>query len=297
MGSVATAAPTVSVRARPKESVCPPGQEFIRVRGGRLMPIHTRGLKGDCRCTACNQRRAWTPARKRKHCADLRARWASPEGDVWRERLRHRAPLATTWTAEQHDALRELAGTMDLQAIADTLNRRFGTRRTFGSVQGQLHKLGISRWDGRPRSAPEVARALGTSPDTVRRWIREGLLVGTPWRLTGWRKRGAMTQLFTDAQLEAFVRAHLDLLRIGRIRDPKLRQVAETLSRGRRLYSPREAAAEVGVREDTLRTWLRPGLVPGARRLDNGRWRIPASALPRLREMAAVLAAGGRNHA
>ena len=276
---------------RPADSRCPAGQEFSRDRRGAMRPVHTPALRGACRCPACNQRRAWTSSRKREHKTRMR-RWWAQEGARLRGRPRKRT--GNEWTEEQIGALRELLGTMDLQAIADTLNRRFGTRRTDAAISDRLAILGISRWDTRPHSVPEVARMLGTSKDRVRGWIRSGALVGMPWRTTGWRKHGVIGQAFTDAHLERFVRDHLDLLRVDRIRNVRLRRLAEVATRGRRPLTPRQVAEHVGVLEDTMRTWLRAGRIPAAWKTPGGQWRVSAADLDAVKVCVESLRARGR---
>lgn len=255
--------------------------------------MHTPALKGMCRCTGCNQRRAWTPERKRRHDAQLRAYWAEHRDE---RRARPRKALGTDWQREQDDALRALVGTMDLLSIAEELNRRFKTSRTESAVQHRLSKLGLSRWGRRPRSRSDVARMLGVATETVRTWVNTGLLDSIPWRLSG-RHCGRLTPLISQAAVETFVRTHVHLLRVERIRDRRLRDLAITVTRGRRPLTPPELAQLTGVKVDTLRTWLRAGRFPSAVLGPNRQWRILSTDLPLVQAYAAVLAAGGRNYA
>lgn len=278
---------------RPRKSACPPGQEFCLDRAGRRFPIHTPALKGRCRCTSCNQRRAWMPERKRRHDAQLRAYWAAHRED---RRGRPAKPRGTDWKPEQDDALRALVGTMDLPSIAEELNRRFKTSRTESAVQHRIFKLGMSRWDRRPLSRSDAARMLGVSTETVRAWVGAGLLDTIPWRLAG-RHQGRLTPLILPAAIETFVRAHVHLLRVERIRDRRLRDLAISVTRGRRPLTPPAMARLAGVKVDTLRTWLRAGRFPSAVLGPNRQWRILSTDLPLVQAYAAVLAAGGRNYA
>lgn len=60
---------------------------------------------------------------------------------------------------------------------------------------------------------------------------------------------------------------------------------------GSTLITTREIAEAFVVDEDTVRLWCQNGSVPGAFRTPGGRWRIPESAITKIRERGTPAAA------
>lgn len=269
---------------RPRHSRCPEGQAFVPGRHGKLVPAHTPNLGADCRCLPCRGKRQaarWTP--------ELRAaRSAAYTGRSFRPRAPKRAK-ADVWTPQQDDALRALLGKGDRFWIAEQLTARFQCPRTATAVHVRIKKLGLSLLTVRPLSRFEVGRSLGVSDALAERWVHDGLLVGIPWHFGGGQRRGHVSQAFAREHVEAFLRAHVDQVAVGRIRDRGFRALAEALTRGARMpLRLAEAAKLAGVCQKTVRYWIDRGRVPGAYQVRGRFWRIPASEVPILRELAAL---------
>jgi DNA-binding transcriptional MerR regulator len=245
------------------------------------MALHTPKLGSRCHCLGCCQRRWWTPERKAARSAEYRIKVAG--GAQFGSHKPKR--IACRWLPEHDTALGDLLGKGDVTWIAAELTRRFDWPRTEEAVRSRIKKLKLSRLTVRPWSCRELVRLLGVSDDTVRSWIVRGLLVGTPWRLGGGRRKGNVSQAFTRADVERFLRAHPGLVHPGRIRDAGLRALVEGVTRGRRPLTIPEAARLANVRVGTLRYWCKVGKVPTATQADGCHWRISAVDLALLRVM------------
>lgn len=57
--------------------------------------------------------------------------------------------------------------------------------------------------------------------------------------------------------------------------------------------SPKEAAVALGIHPDTMRDYLRRGLVPGWKATSGGRWLVPVEAVERIRSGEAPLPVQG----
>lgn len=189
---------------------------------GKLVPIHTPKLAAECHCGRCRQARIWTPERRAAVSDRVRAR----------PKTRRKSPsIASRWTPAQEQALVALMGTMDTAGIAAELTRRFGWPRTVIAVRERIKVRKLSRLTVRPWSQVEVAWQLGVGYEKVRTWVRRGWLVGTPWRLGGGHRQDAVSQAFTVADVECFMRAHPELVQADRIRHAGIRTLAVALSR------------------------------------------------------------------
>lgn len=121
----------------------------------------------------------------------------------------------------QHDALliERLDAGATPEEIAHELTRRFKVPRTANAVKIRIPRLGRSLLEGWWTGA-ETARRLGLSWEVLQRLTDQGALIGCPY--------GAWTR-YRVADVEAFVRAHAGtLIDPRRIRDPRLRSLAET---------------------------------------------------------------------
>lgn len=270
-----------------------PRQEYHRAADGRRIAAHTPGLRGGCRCKACWARRWWTPERRAARSEVLRQQYAEGTRRVGRTGNDGRA---CRWTAEQDDALRSLVGQHDCQAIARLLTDRFGYARTEHAVKHRCQRLGLSRMLARPLSSSEVGRLFGLSREAVRsRFVAHGYLVGT-------LRRGGPhgMRMFERSEVERMVLKHPEAYELDLIRDPGLRALAISASRGRRLLGTREVAALTGVGVGTLPDWYAAGLVPSARFVrgvrpgNGGAWLIEAADLETVRRLAATRAERAR---
>lgn len=264
---------------RPRYSHCPEGQEFVPGRGGKLVPVHTRTLGDACRCGACRQRRIWTPERRAARSAEIKQQYADG-----RRQGRRRPAIACRWLPEHEHALREMLGTLDTETIAARLTERFGWPRTETAVRSRIKLLGLSRLAVRPWSKRELWRLLGLTEDTLDRYIKHGLIAGTPWKLGGGKRKGHRSVAFTRADVERFIRAHPLCVETGRIRDPGLRALARSLTRGRPALTVPEAARLIGMPYAQLMYWCKTGRVPSARQIDGRYWRVGYEDVARLQE-------------
>lgn len=57
--------------------------------------------------------------------------------------------------------------------------------------------------------------------------------------------------------------------------------------------SPKEAAARLGIHEQTMRSYLRRGVIPGWKAAEGGRWLVPVEAVERIRSGEAPLPVQG----
>lgn len=220
-----------------------------------------------------------------------RAAWESGKVTAWGRRKK-----ADYWTPEQDAALKALLGRFDTQTIAERLTERFGFPRTEGGVRARIKILKLSRLTVRPWSRAEVARALGVTYHVVSKWVALGALTGTPWKLGGGQRKGAVSQAFAVADVENFVRQYPTWVRPAKVRDPGLRSLAELVTRGARPLTLPEAARMAGVPAGNLRYWVEHGKVPSAHRVGGRFWRISASDLPLLRSMPDLRTRVAREH-
>jgi hypothetical protein len=208
-------------------SRCPAGQHVAVSRNGKRFPVHTAKLGAACCCGACRSQRIWTPERRAGRSAEYRAKVAA--GVQFGSR-RPKA-IASRWQPEQDQALAGLLGTMDTAGIAAELTRRFGYPRTETAVRERIKRRKLSRLSVRPWSQREVAWVLNVGYERIRAWVRRGWLTGTPWRLGGGQRKAAISQTFTVADVERFLRAHPTLAQPQTIRHAGLKTLALALSR------------------------------------------------------------------
>lgn len=213
---------------RPRRSRCPAEQQFVTGRSGRLTPVHTQSLGSACRCGPCRQSGRWTPEARAARSAEYRTKAAA--GVTFGTRGPKR--IASRWLPEHERALVDLLGRMDTAGIAAALTQQFGWPRTETAVRERIKVRKLSRLTVRPWSQREVAWQLGVGYERVRNWVRLGLLTGTPWKLGGGQRRAAISQVFSVADVERFLRAHPDLVRVFVIRHPVLRALMIALCRG-----------------------------------------------------------------
>lgn len=212
---------------RPRYSRCPEGQSFVPGTGGKLLPAHTPSLGARCRCASCRQAGRWTPEARAARSAEYRAKVA--DGVQFGTKGPKR--IASRWLPEHEQTLVALLGTMDTASIADELTRRFGWPRTEIAVRERIKVRRLSRLTVRPWSQREVARVLGVGYEQVRGWVRRGWLTGTPWKLGGGQRPGAISQTFTVADIERLLRERPSLARVETVRHPSLRTLLMALSR------------------------------------------------------------------
>jgi len=177
-------------------------------------------------------------------------------------------------------------GQGDTAWLAEQLSEQFSVRRSTTAIRQRIKRLGLSRLTVRPLSQLEASRALGVSEELFSRWRHDGLIAGIPWHLGGGQRKGNVSQVFTRAQVESFLRAHPDRVHPERIRDRGFRALVYAVTRGRRALTRPEAARLSGMSAHMLDYWIKQGQVPDAYQIDGRFWRIPAADLPALRALA-----------
>lgn len=234
-------------------------QEYAPDRRGYRRPIHTERL-ADCICTGCAQRRYWTPERKAARAEETRRQYADGRR-VWSPNANLKR--ASHWQPEQDALLRELVGRCDIATLARRLTERFGVPRTESSVKHRIKRLGLFILDHRPYTTGEVARMLGMSrTNLLETWVGTG-------RLHGERRRCGLHGMLTYSrgELDRFVREHAESLNATRIKDSRLKVLAQAAMRGRVGIGSREVAQLTGVPHQIQAELYSAGLVPSARRV------------------------------
>lgn len=217
-------------------------------------------------------------------CAALQ-QWAQQRRLSLRVRsTRSRGPkVHWPWNRHQEARLRRLVGTLPMDQIAARLNAEFGTLRTAASVRTRAAELGVSI-KLRTLGLMDLQAVLPVNWATLRRWVDEGLLCaerrghrGSPWR-------------FREADVEAFVRAHPDLVDWRRVKAGRWRALARAAAMRSAWLGTTEVARRYGVPNQRVTDWCIAGLVPGARKVGGGavrcrRWRIPAASLDHIERL------------
>jgi hypothetical protein len=264
-------------------------QQFMPNRRGYRIPTHTPRIGRGCRCFGCLNRRRWTPELRQALADRMRREHLDGRSRLPANPNLHRA---STWTSEQDALVRRLAGLVDVPTIAARLEQAFGYPRSEAAVKHRIKRLGIYRLDRRPLTSSEVGRIFGVTRETVRvRFVNRGLLVGRPYRGA---PNGRM-RVFERAELERLVREHPEAYDVDRIRDPKLKQLAVSVNRGRRLLGTSEVERLVGIGFRQLARWYADGVVPTARRVAGvrrgrwGEWLIEAGDLATVRRLRGEL--------
>lgn len=145
------------------------------------------------------------------------------------QRKRRTHQLATRWQPEHDAIVRQGIERGDtLRQIADSIEHDHQIRRPIGSIRNRITELGLSRRDGW-RSQAEVARMLGVAEVTVYGWRERGHLA--------FEEHGRWYRV-RDAALEAFIREQAGrLFDPLKVKDPKLRSLAEVSARANRVRS------------------------------------------------------------
>lgn len=221
-----------------------------------------------------------TKAERAAMSARMKELWAA---GVWANRPKPIRP--DHWTTAHDRRLRALIGTAPLGEIAAQLSAAFpGTPRTETAVRIRCKRLGLSVVVDH-YTATQVGRLFGVDPKTVvHSWIPRGWLEGR--QLVPGLAGSAWS--ITAAQVEAFIREYRHCYDWRAMLPGRWRSLAEIVWRADPLLTVEEAAVYVGCDRETIRRYLRRGLLTGYRRLEKagdqeGRWLIARSALSTLR--------------
>lgn len=219
--------------------------------------------------------RRMTSAERRACSERMKRRWA--EGEFAN---RHKARHWRDWTPQQDAMLRELAGRETPARVAELLSGRFLIERTEIAVRTRAKRLHVSlMMEG--ESARSLGAIFGVSTKRITHsWVRRGWLSG--------RQQAPMANsvwLFSDADIEAFIRRYPNIYDWRRMRPGRWRSLAEVVWRVDPLLTIAEAACCLGISENTLWSHCSKGWLPHLRRFEkggatrNGRILIRRSAL------------------
>lgn len=169
--------------------------------------------------------------------------------------LKHRDNM---WDEDEVKLLETLAGTMTAKEITARINREFLSERTEAAITVKAKTLGISLMVFSGYTLHQVVYKLGVAYDTVAKFIEKGLLKAS--QLHGAKLKGHWNIERND--LESFVREYPYLLGDrNRIRDRKLRDIAEFEFRKRPWVTRSKAAQILGITESTLANHVHSGRV------------------------------------
>lgn len=195
------------------------------------------------------------------------------------ERRRHE------WSDAETALLRSMVGRADPAAIADALNRRFGTERSVNGVCVRARRLGISyaRHDG--LGMADMVRIFPIHNRGITDLVDGGFLRAER-RGTG---RPGSDWLFLPADVEACLRAHPYLFDWRRVAAGRWRDFVRAVALKDPYLTVREAAGRIGVRRAMVQKWIRQGridgvVIPGASRFAG--FRIPLRALTQIEQLA-----------
>lgn len=198
-------------------------------------------------------------------------------------RRRHAAgqytPKWNAWRPEHCARLHALAGSLARPDIAAQLSAEFGIPRTPNAVKVRAHRLGLSLQCA-ALSSTQIAYYCARHPDIAPRWVTRG------W-LRGRQPAGPHSPyVFTEADFEAFLRAHYAWVDWRQMPRSRWRDLVEVLWRRDPIYSLVEAAQFSGIQASTLRDYCTTGRLP-AERIQGGRqtgrwWAVRRSALARV---------------
>ena len=211
----------------------------------------------------------------------LRFRQPPPE----RQRGRGKG-TAHAWTPEDDEILAAWWGVWPDAAVAARLGRTVNACKIRAT-----RRLGLARKD-QFYTARQVAKILGVDDHRVSRWIAEGVLCGHQSVVSAGSTR---MWAIDEPALVAFLRAYPWRYDRTRIEPGSYwRRIADAAYDRDPLLSVPEAAARLGVCEETVRRHLRNGWLQGVRSPLNGNtgtWLVWQSALaefrPRWTERAA----------
>lgn len=185
------------------------------------------------------------------------------------------------WTPPQEARLRELVGGYPVSAIAARLSAEWpDTPRSVNAVTVRCTRLGLS-----PvlvhYNARTVGYLFGVGSKTVSSaWIARGWLQATQ-QVPG---LAGSAWVITAAALERFIVDYRHCYDWRQMRPGRWRSLAEITWRRDPLLTADEAARYLGCARETIRRYLRAGVLTGYRRLEKtgdqqGRWLIARSAL------------------
>lgn len=203
------------------------------------------------------------------------------------------SPPWDAWTPPQDARLQELAGSGSYADLAAQLSEEFGIPRSAQAIRVRAKRLGISLWR-HGYSLRDLERIFRYDHRAiVNWWVFEGLLDAQ--RIDG---RGPYARwLFTEAQVEAFVRDHGYVYDWRRMqRGHRLRSLAEMAAKRDPWVTRDVAMRYIGISSVNFKRWQNRGLIPHKRRPlagPAGQVMIRASDLPAIKERIAA----AREHA
>jgi hypothetical protein len=179
------------------------------------------------------------------------------------------------WSRVEDDIVRLFAG-RGIDVVRAELERRCRSDRTRDAVRKRAGKLGVSLYLD-SLSLTEAARMLGVTDESMRRLVGVGLL---PARTEGDARRNGRYGI-ERADLERLVRSKPWLYDRTRIRDRRLRELADAAHRSDPYLTIPDIRRLLGVTRDTARSLCASGALPGAVRQWTGRldWRVPAASV------------------
>jgi hypothetical protein len=126
------------------------------------------------------------------------------------------------WTEKHIRKLQELAGTMPAKDIAERITEEFGIPRTAHAVEVMAHKHHISIMYCGDWTVQQTKAVLGLADDIVTRLLKFGIIRGYKVQET----RSGHWYIAPE-NIERFIRTHPYLLDHTRIKNKRLRSIAE----------------------------------------------------------------------
>ena len=221
--------------------------EDLAVDIRRVSPQRLRAVCTCGRCQSCGTRRAWAHG-------DFDNR---RKGFMW-----------DSWSPREIELLERLAGTMEIERVAEEITRVSDIPRTVAAVRVKATRLGISMWT-QGMSMVGMERLFGLDHRAIERWwVDPGLLAGRRWNGRGPNEGW----WFDPKEVEAFIRSYPW---VYDWRDMKaghpLTRLAEVINALDPWLHNEELARYVGINPHNLNRWRRRGLVPFKRRPKSGR--------------------------
>ena len=197
-------------------------------------------------CKSCTMRRYWSEGR-----------FAG----------KRRSIRPDAWSRDEYELLERLAGTMEIERIAERISEQSRIPRTANAVKVKIQRRGLSRWV-RGMSLMEIERLFGLDHrPIIKHWVTPGLLVGRRWSgrgpNAGW--------WFEPSDVEAFIRRYPWAYDWKQMQPRhRLTSLAEMVNRADPWLTYEELGHFVGLSSSNLDKWRRRGLIPFQRRPKGG---------------------------
>jgi hypothetical protein len=221
-------------------------------------------------CDRCEQR-----------SASLRRAWTT--GRRLQFHRHHMAQRESSWQPDELAILHEHAGR---ESGTDILTRVNAWRAEYGlpprslySVYSRAHEDELYLKPGDVTPASRFARLCGVHIKTVTLWRVEGYITGRPW---------GPNYVYTDGELESFVRNYPWLVDTDAMRPSPLRDLHAVLTRRDPWLSFQQAVTITGLKRCCVYQLVTSGAVEVRKRPGYpGAYRIRASSLPTEKSSAA----------